>query len=227
MAVPFPLLLLAWSRDARAVGPERPLLPAYGIAGDDGAASLWRNPANLAFDPDPGYALIYRQELVGSGAPAFSASGNTGPLGMGVQYSVGADGTPWWTLASGFGLKLDRDLSLGVNVGWQLPSGEDNNLTTWDVGVGYRPLPWLGVAGIMQNIGSPAPERGVAQHYGVGVAIRPLGERAIGFEMWNQYRPVIKDGCVGCGLCVEVCPEPSLPIWIVDRSQGTVVKHKV
>jgi len=33
-----------------------------------------------------------------------------------------------------------------------------------------------------------------------------------------MYRPVVADGCVGCGLCVEVCPHPSRPIWIVDRA---------
>jgi hypothetical protein len=26
---------------------------------------------------------------------------------------------------------------------------------------------------------------------------------------------------------VEVCPEPSLPIWIVKRSEGTVANHKI
>ncbi len=82
----------------------------------------------------------------------------------------------------------------------------------------------MGIAQIDRAACYPWVDRGVC---GACVSVCPLGERAIGFEMWNQYRPVIKDGCVGCGLCVEVCPEPSLPIWIVDRSQGTVVKHKV
>jgi ferredoxin len=82
----------------------------------------------------------------------------------------------------------------------------------------------MGIAQIDRAACYPWVDRGIC---GACVSVCPLGERAIGFEMWNQYRPVIKDGCVGCGLCVEVCPEPSLPIWIVDRAQGTVVKHKV
>ena len=53
---------------------------------------------------------------------------------------------------------------------------------------------------------------------GACVSVCPLGENAIGFKMWNQYRPVIKQGCVGCGLCIEVCPHPSKPIWIVERT---------
>jgi len=62
---------------------------------------------------------------------------------------------------------------------------------------------------------------------GACVGICPLGSSAIDFEFGNFYRPVVQDGCVGCGLCVEVCPEPSLPIRIVDRSQGTVAHHGI
>ena len=82
----------------------------------------------------------------------------------------------------------------------------------------------MGIAQIDRAACYPWVDRGIC---GACVSVCPLGERAIGFEMWNQYRPIIKDGCVGCGLCVEVCPEPSLPIWIVDRAQGTVAKHRV
>ncbi len=43
-----------------------------------------------------------------------------------------------------------------------------------------------------------------------------------------MYRPIVQeDGCVGCGLCVEVCPQPSLPIKIVERSKGSVAAHNV
>ena len=62
---------------------------------------------------------------------------------------------------------------------------------------------------------------------GACVGICPLGSSAIDFEFGNFYRPVVQDGCVGCGLCVEVCPEPSLPIRIVDRSKGTVAHHGI
>ncbi len=82
----------------------------------------------------------------------------------------------------------------------------------------------MGIAQIDRAACYPWVDRGIC---GACVSVCPLGERAIGFEMWNQYRPIIKDGCVGCGLCVEVCPEPSLPIWIVDRAEGTVARHTV
>lgn len=62
---------------------------------------------------------------------------------------------------------------------------------------------------------------------GACVVVCPLGEEAIGFEFANIYKPAVREGCVGCGQCVEVCPEPSLPIWIVKRSEGTIAKHGV
>ena len=82
----------------------------------------------------------------------------------------------------------------------------------------------MGVAQIDRSACYPWVDRGVC---GACVSICPLGDRAIGFKMWNQYRPIVREGCVGCGLCVEVCPEPSLPIRIVERSQGTVTRHRV
>ena len=82
----------------------------------------------------------------------------------------------------------------------------------------------MGIAQIDRAACYPWVDRGIC---GACVSICPLGERAIGFKMWNQYRPIVRDGCVGCGLCVEVCPHPSLPIWIVERSEGTVAKHRI
>lgn len=82
----------------------------------------------------------------------------------------------------------------------------------------------MGIAQIDRSACYPWVDKGIC---GACVSICPLGERAIGFEMWNQYRPVVEKGCVGCGLCVEVCPHPSLPIWIVERSKGSVARHSM
>ena len=81
----------------------------------------------------------------------------------------------------------------------------------------------MGLAQIDRTACYPWVDRGVC---GACVSICPLGSRAIRFKKWNQYQPIIEKGCVGCGLCVEVCPHPSTPIWIVDRSQGSIAKHK-
>jgi ferredoxin-type protein NapG len=80
----------------------------------------------------------------------------------------------------------------------------------------------MGIAQIDRTACYPWVDRGIC---GACVSICPLGERAIGFKLWNQYQPVVKQGCVGCGLCVEVCPHPSLPIRIVERSEGMATGH--
>ncbi|MBF0590322.1 MAG: 4Fe-4S dicluster domain-containing protein [Magnetococcales bacterium] len=87
----------------------------------------------------------------------------------------------------------------------------------------------MGYAQIDRTACYPWVDRGVC---GVCATACPLGEKGIGYAFANFYRPVVREGCVGCGICVEVCPHPSLPIKIVDRSLGdlslrTVVKRGV
>lgn len=82
----------------------------------------------------------------------------------------------------------------------------------------------MGIAQIDRSACYPWVDRGIC---GACVAICPIGEKGIKFKQWNQYRPMVQKGCVGCGLCVEICPHPSLPIWIVERSQGTVASHVI
>ena len=80
----------------------------------------------------------------------------------------------------------------------------------------------MGISQIDRLACYPWVDRGIC---GACVSICPLGNKAISFKMWNQYQPIVHKACVGCGLCVEVCPHPSLPIRIVDRSKGTVMSH--
>jgi len=80
----------------------------------------------------------------------------------------------------------------------------------------------MGIAQIDRAACYPWVDKGIC---GACISICPLGERAINFDFANMYRPVVQQGCVGCGLCVEICPEPSLPIRIVKRNQGTVAEQ--
>lgn len=84
----------------------------------------------------------------------------------------------------------------------------------------------MGIAQIDRAGCYPWVDRGVC---GACVAICPLAEnKAITFEFANMYRPVIvEEGCVGCGMCVEICPHPSLPIRIVEPSKGAIMQHAI
>lgn len=83
----------------------------------------------------------------------------------------------------------------------------------------------MGVAQIDRAACYPWVDRGVC---GACVAICPLGKKAISFQFADMYRPyVIEEGCVGCGMCVEICPHPSLPIHIVEQGKSAITQHLV
>lgn len=150
-------------------------LPGTGVATDDGPESTYVNPALIGFDYDAGYALVYRYNP-GTADSAFRMTTSVAGLGLGVSYS-GTSTTPnFWTIDTSVSMNLPDDLTLGWNIRWNLPEGEGNNFTSWDLGMGYRPLPWLGFGGVAQDIGSPAPELGIRTRYGVGLAVRPFGD---------------------------------------------------
>ncbi len=207
---------------AQEASVERPLVPGLSTAGDDGPMALWRNPANLAFDPDPGLAILYGQDFATDDSQ-FAAASNGGPVGLGVSYTNSSELADWWTVSSGLGLKLGRDLAIGTHFGWQIPGGADNNFTTWDLGVGYRPLPWIGVAGIAQNLGGPAPDRGVLDRYGGGVVLRPLGDvvmLGVDYSIAAPGQVDRDDGLVEATLRVE--PTSGLVIRGYGNQEGTV-----
>jgi len=83
----------------------------------------------------------------------------------------------------------------------------------------------MGLAQIDRSACYPWVDHGVC---GACVAICPLGKKAIAFEFADMYRPYVKEsGCVGCGMCVEICPHPSLPIKIVESGQAAIAPHNV
>lgn len=171
------LLLLPSAAHAWDPVPERPDTPSLSAAGEDGVMSMWRNPANLAFDQDPSYAILYSQTLDETAGFNLSGARNLGPLGVGASYRSNPAGEGWWTVSNGLGLMLGRHMAIGTHLGWQIPEGADNNFLSWDVGIGWRPLSWMGFAAVAQNIGDPAPDQGVESKYGGGVVLRPFGDR--------------------------------------------------
>lgn len=157
-------------------GPERPPLPSISLE-DAGALSLWRNPANLGFDPDPSFAFLYGQGLGEGESPshyAFAAS--SGPFGMGfTQQSL--PGRPTWsTISSNLAIPLSSEFSSGIQLGWQIPKGPGNNFVTVDVGSGWRPLSWWGMSLVGYNMGLSGRHTGIKERLAVGTTFRPADD---------------------------------------------------
>ncbi len=158
--------------------PERPELPAFSSAGEDGAAMLWMNPATLALDPDPSAWLGFRQPMDGSPG-SLSGALQRGPLAVGALYRNGADDDGWLSISNGLGVKLSRRVAVGVGIGWQIPEGPENNFLTWDATLTWRPTQWLGFSLLAVNLNNPGETLGVQQAFGGGLALRPLQGRVL------------------------------------------------
>jgi hypothetical protein len=177
---PLTLLLLSLGHSvAIAAEPEssRITTPGMGLATDDTTASIATNPALFAFDPDAGAALRFQQRIEDP-QTALQLGTSAGGLGLGLYYRSAGASSALWGLRSSLGLHLGEDVTLGSSFWWYLPQGA-GNFTAWDLGLGYRPLSWLGFAAVARNIGSPGVAWGVVGDYGVGVALRPLGDALV------------------------------------------------
>ncbi|MEN9785891.1 MAG: hypothetical protein RLZZ299_1155 [Pseudomonadota bacterium] len=182
------LVALALSAPFAAAAPaERPTLPFTSLASEDGTPAAWVNPALLGFDRDRGSGVYY---ATGDGGVthdlAFAATGG----GLGTTFAHRqVDGRGWWTLGSSLAVRADSRFTLGTTAHWNLPEGADNNFVAWDVGAGWRPAPWLGLAGVVRNVGSPAPASGVVTEYGTGVALRPFEDGLVLGVDWLSRMP--------------------------------------
>ncbi|MDP2306370.1 MAG: signal peptide peptidase SppA [Pseudomonadota bacterium] len=169
-----PLLLLP---AAYAEGVERPTLPFRSLAGEDGVHVMYSNPALMNFDRDAGYAVYYDTTGTTGGLNSLTFATTGGGVGAGLGYrQVGAASEGWWTVSSAASVRVTDAVSIGSSFNWQLPDGGKNNFVSWDIGLGWRPAPFLGIGAVVQNLGSPAPDLGVNTRYGAGLALRPAGD---------------------------------------------------
>lgn len=174
----------AWAgtSDARAQGlrTSHPVVPAASIAGENGPATLWQNPANLSYDRDFRFAAMVSRG--GLDAPTSAAiTAGTGGFGFGVHNQlrpVGGGVVTDWSLDYGTSLALPKRLSLGLLLSWRLVAG-GKNYVAYDAGLAWRPLPWLGIGGVAQNVGDPDPNGLALPKTGAGIALRPLGSLVV------------------------------------------------
>ncbi|MCB9761532.1 MAG: signal peptide peptidase SppA [Alphaproteobacteria bacterium] len=182
MTLSLPLLLLPLA----AAQQERLDAPAASVSLEDGPAAAWTNPANLGYDPDAGLGVWFEQEFVDTDTTSFAVSTSAGGTSAGLLFRRGSDNTSWWGFNSAVSIRLPKQFRLGANLIWNLPHGSGNNFVSWDLGLGYRPLPYLGFGATARNIGNPAPDFGIYSSYAIGATVRPLQERleiAVDYEI--------------------------------------------
>lgn len=136
------------------------MFPAVSASLHDDATTLWTNPANFAFAPALTKGLAITQNDTHRG---FAFAKQVGILGYGLYYSSHPDIGSWWAASSALALKLDKHLSMSTTSTWHSVEALDDSFIEWDVGMSWRPLQWLGLAGSINNLGNPqtawTPER--------------------------------------------------------------------
>lgn len=204
--------------------PDRPTLPGWSVAGDDGAAALWSNIANLGLDPDPswyfqGSSLVAPGDAGDQNSMALALNG--GPFATGLSWSGGPGTADWWSVSTGLGLRLDRGLSLGGRFAWQLPEGAENNFATGDLGLSWRPMSWLGLSGVAWNLGGRENGDGLlGPRIGPALALRPWEDRILLGVDWTMPPRTPEDGRLQASLRVR--PAEAVMIRLSGDQEGTV-----
>ena len=176
---------------APLTAPERPVFPFRSVAGEDGVHVMYQNPSLMSFDRDAMYGAYF--ETVGGKLNSLNLATTGAGLGAGVGFRQLDSGLSWWTVSSGVGVRLLPTVSLGSALHWQLPDGGDNNFVSWDLGLGFRPAPYLGLGAAVQNLGNPSPEQSAYTRYSGGVAVRPAGDLVtVGLD-WSASAPPKKE----------------------------------
>ncbi|MFT7520632.1 MAG: protease-4 [Kiritimatiellia bacterium] len=155
---------------------DRPSVPSAGVATEGGPAVGWVNPANAVYDPDIRAAILYAR--ASDGQDSLGITIGKGALGVGVSSLGRSNGSRRWAVNYNTSLKLPRRLSLGLNMSWHLVGGQ-RNYVSGDAGLGWRPLPWLGLGAVARNVGTPDPEGLVPASSTFGFAVRPWGKLAV------------------------------------------------
>lgn len=164
------LAVLALSARAQVVEGDRPWIPDAGLAAEGGPGALWVNPANISYDPDPRYGAWIARDL-GQDPTSLALAAGVGGLGIGVHNVAVPGERSDWTLDYASSVRLPERVSVGFRAAWHLTEA-DRNFVAYDVGLAWRPLPWVGVAAVARNVTSPDPS--TPAQSGVGVALRPF-----------------------------------------------------
>lgn len=178
----------AWAQSGFDTG--RPPIPSAGFATENGPGAMWVNPANLGYDPDPRLGAFFTRALPGAERTSVAATAGVGGLSFGLQdvNRVGPDGPRSdWTASYATSIPFPERIAAGLGLHWAFVDGADPNYLAYDVGLSWRPLPWLGVSGVAQNVGSPDPLGRARPLTGGGVALRPGRFAILGLDAARTF----------------------------------------
>jgi len=185
---------------AQGLATHHPVVPSAGLAHENGPGALWVNPANLSYDPDARYGVFFHQPIAsGDGMPLPTSTGVTlgvGGVGVGVHNLLrpgprpGDDLRSDWSVDYATSVQLPERISIGLLASWNFIDSS-NNYFAYDAGVSWRPLPWLGIGGVAQNVGAPDPAQMARPRTGAGLALRPFGQAVVvGADVQRLFDPV-------------------------------------
>ncbi len=196
------LSLLGLARDASAElpPPQRGVpVPGRALATNDDASALAQNPANLGFMPGPElrWTMFSPRESarIPNGGHSFDlALPLFGPLSAGARLDLVRPprrelGAPSRWLTWGFALAPSRAFSLGFS----FASSRSNDARTDGLfgvttSASARPSRYVSLAAVLRDWNGYTSSNGVRleRSYDLGVAIRPLGRRALEVAIEGQ-----------------------------------------
>jgi len=192
---------------------------------DSGALSVWRNPANLGFDPDPSFALLFGRPLGSSTEKeprSFMLAASGGPAGLGISHQSGSDRPDWTNISASLAIPFGKSFQTGFQLGWQIPEGPGNNFATFDVGTGWRPLSWWGMSLVGYNMGVSGRHTGVKERFAIGSTFRPFNDTLEVGAAYHRYTSIDSE-VPGYGEAIlKVKPIDGLTIRMSGNQLGTI-----
>jgi protease-4 len=180
------LWFVAHAQDSPA--PDPVIVPSASLATEDGPGTLWVNPANMAYDPDPRWGIFIRNADPAEDSPlTVAATAGIGGIAAGLRWMRHAPGVTDVAFDLAASVRLPRRVSVGATLHWNIEPTQ-RNYVAFDAAVSWRPLPWLGASIVTRNIGSPGEGDAVAAT-GAGLALRPAGRLLIvGADYLHTFR---------------------------------------
>jgi protease-4 len=171
--------------------PKSALLPSNSVAVTDDAMSIAFNPAGLAVRSGVNAYYLrtfsgdtFSDDVGGDDAVFISLSG----LGFGAEFiDSGSVDFKKYTLSDG--IKLDDRIYLGTSYSWFSSDDHDyDKLSSWDLGLLYRPFDFLSVGFVAGNLNQPAFQNTQTERmYNFSLAFRPFTEW-ITFSVDNEFQ---------------------------------------